>query len=777
MNFYADIIVDRKHIGDIYETYLVKSKGVYYDTLSSMQLIYVVEGSVEIYLDEETKIYNKGDLIILNQFENKFIYSREENVLFISKISSEYLKSLGKIYYTSRFVNKSEDRRNNDNILKNMINIYKKLNNKENKENGDMNLSLIQQILLILIKNYICIECTLTNIDEKSDCLLSLETFVENENPRELNLINIAEEMHLSSSYLSKTFNELSGINFSEFIQQLKLFYSTTYLLNTKDTLEQISYTIGFESIKSLIRIYKKFFNMTPTEYRKKYVKSFDYLDDNINFVELLNQYQNLKYDQFINNFGNRIKSNYNIDVNAKKQGEFFKQWRIIRNLKSLGNNYLSNLDELLKNYAIDEMIILFSVDENGELIILDLNRQIDEIELMNLLSKCIENNIMPVIGLEFEEKFSKNNIEELIYERLTKIKKFYDLISNAIGITNMKKFTFLLNIGSMTDYLDDEEKLERYREYIIKQQRMLEDKLETHNYKWGYNLGRISEDKIFKIGKILDRFKGKKFKFVPTVVYLRFNKENIKNKKELINIKKELNHCVNGLTQISKEFNFLVDKVYVKDLFLDIDISDVNYLYRDLFAVSLILDSIFANDDKDIKYIYEYKLTDKLQKDGIYLPRYTDENGFNTPVYWISLLLDSIKGEVIYDEQGCFAVINDADLYILLYGDTVTDYYFAQKNGIQDLDEKYLDINLNIKGLKGKYKITTERLFYKEGTIGYYLKHFENYKYLTSKEKEYIKRVAVPSLDINLKEISNEYVDIVKYSPFNVVLKKYTKI
>ncbi|MBP2024768.1 AraC family transcriptional regulator [Peptoniphilus stercorisuis] len=747
-----------------------------------MQLIYVVEGSVEIYLDEETKIYNKGDLIILNQFENKFIYSREENVLFISKISSEYLKSLGKIYYTSRFVNKSEDKRNNDNILKNMINIYKKLNNKENKENGDMNLSLIQQILLILIKNYICIECTLTNIDEKSDCLLSLETFVENENPRELNLINIAEEMHLSSSYLSKTFNELSGINFSEFIQQLKLFYSTTYLLNTKDTLEQISYTIGFESIKSLIRIYKKFFNMTPTEYRKKYVKSFDYLDDNINFVELLNQYQNLKYDQFINNFGNRIKSNYNIDVNAKKQGEFFKQWRIIRNLKSLGNNYLSNLDELLKNYAIDEMIILFSVDENGELIILDLNRQIDEIELMNLLSKCIENNIMPVIGLEFEEKFSKNNIEELIYERLTKIKKFYDLISNAIGITNMKKFTFLLNIGSMTDYLDDEEKLERYREYIIKQQRMLEDKLETHNYKWGYNLGRISEDKIFKIGKILDRFKGKKFKFVPTVVYLtvvylRFNKENIKNKKELINIKKELNHCVNGLTQISKEFNFLVDKVYVKDLFLDIDISDVNYLYRDLFAVSLILDSIFANDDKDIKYIYEYKLTDKLQKDGIYLPRYTDENGFNTPVYWISLLLDSIKGEVIYDEQGCFAVINDADLYILLYGDTVTDYYFAQKNGIQDLDEKYLDINLNIKGLKGKYKITTERLSYKEGTIGYYLKHFENYKYLTSKEKEYIKRVAVPSLDINLKEISNEYVDIVKYSPFNVVLKKYTKI
>lgn len=777
MNFYADIIVDRKHIGDIYETYLVKSKGVYYDTLSSMQLIYVVEGSVEIYLDEETKIYNKGDLIILNQFENKFIYSREENVLFISKISSEYLKSLGKIYYTSRFVNKSEDKRNNDNILKNMINIYKRLNNKDNKENGDMNLSLIQQILLILIKNYICIECTLTNIDEKSDCLLSLETFVENENPRELNLINIAEEMHLSSSYLSKTFNELSGINFSEFIQQLKLFYSTTYLLNTKDTLEQISYTIGFESIKSLIRIYKKFFNMTPTEYRKKYVKSFDYLDDNINFVELLNQYQNLKYDQFINNFGNRIKSNYNIDVNAKKQGEFFKQWRIIRNLKSLGNNYLSNLDELLKNYAIDEMIILFSVDENGELIILDLNRQIDEIELMNLLSKCIENNIMPVIGLEFEEKFSKNNIEELIYERLTKIKKFYDLISNAIGITNMKKFTFLLNIGSMTDYLDDEEKLERYREYIIKQQRMLEDKLETHNYKWGYNLGRISEDKIFKIGKILDRFKGKKFKFVPTVVYLRFNKENIKNKKELINIKKELNHCVNGLTQISKEFNFLVDKVYVKDLFLDIDISDVNYLYRDLFAVSLILDSIFANDDKDIKYIYEYKLTDKLQKDGIYLPRYTDENGFNTPVYWISLLLDSIKGEVIYDEQGCFAVINDADLYILLYGDTVTDYYFAQKNGIQDLDEKYLDINLNIKGLKGKYKITTERLSYKEGTIGYYLKHFENYKYLTSKEKEYIKRVAVPSLDINLKEISNEYVDIVKYSPFNVVLKKYTKI
>src|SRR5699024_10824078 len=125
---------------------------------------------------------------------------------------------------------------------------------------------------------------------------------------------------------------------------------------------------------------------------------------------------------EFINSFRNRIKSNYNIDINTHKKGEFFKQWRIIRNLKSLGNNYLSNLDELLKNYSIDEMIILFSVDENGELIILDLNRQIDEIELMNLLSKCIENNIMPAIGIEFEEKFSEDNIEELINERLSKI-------------------------------------------------------------------------------------------------------------------------------------------------------------------------------------------------------------------------------------------------------------------------------------------------------------------------------------------------------------------
>ena len=68
-------------------------------------------------------------------------------------------------------------------------------------------------------------------------------------------------------------------------------------------------------------------------------------------------------------------------------------------------------------------------------------------------------------------------------------------------------------------------------------------------------------------------------------------------------------------------------------------------------------------------------------------------------------------------------------------------------------LKKKYREIELEIDGLNGTYKVITQRLSFEHGTAGYYLKHFENYRYLSSDEKEYIKRIAIPSMDISIKK------------------------
>lgn len=251
---------------------------------------------------------------------------------------------------------------------------------------------------------------------------------------------------------------------------------------------------------------------------------------------------------------------------------------------------------------------------------------------------------------------------------------------------------------------------------------------------------------------------------------------ENTKKVSELEELREKLDNDINKLMDLGKELNFIIEKFYVRNLFLDLDISDVNYKYRDLFIVSLIMDSTFYYD-KDINYILEYQLKNITKTNNVYYPKYKEENGFYTPIYWASNMLDAVEGDMIYKEPGCFATSNDSDLYVVIYGDVVIDHSFAQKNGIQDFEKKYREIELDIDGLDGTYKVITQRLSFEHGTVGYYLKYFENYRYLSSNEKDYIKRIAIPSMDISIKKIKGEHKETIKYQPFNLILKKYIKI
>lgn len=778
MDFYADVDLDIKSIKDVSDIYLLEVDGIYFNELDSLQIIYVIYGEIKIFLDGDYKIFKKGELILLNQFENKFIYSDTENLLLFMKISNKYLKNLGEYYYTSRFENLIIEENIKNNIIKNMISIYRL-----EQVDEEVYLNNIYQIIQDLVRGNICPHCSFTNIEEKSYYLeRSIQYVKEKKNileSKNISLNEISEELHLSISYISKLFAEFTGIKFSEFLQQIKLYYSTTYLINSKDTIESIAYLVGFESTKSLNRVFSKYLDITPSEYRKKYNKKFK---KDINFKEvedLFNKFEMQNYGEYVKKLGDK-RNNYKINFKTKEEFNIFKNWRIIRNLNSLGDNYLDTLDKLLKEVKIEEIILLFSIDENnGALKLKHLNKEIREYDLNSLFSKCIENDINPVISIDLGDVVFGENIDEILENNINKITKLYDLISNAVGITYMKKFTYLINISDITKYLEDEEKLNKYFEYIKMQQRLLEEKLETKDYIWGYEIGKISKDKIKEIEKLTEKIQKEDFKFKPSVFSLSYIKEDILEMTTLSDleiIKKSLDDDINRLSKIADKYKFKTNKVYVKDLFADVDISDVNYLYKDLFIVTLIMESLFSYD-KDINYVIEYKLIDKMQENGYYMPRYKDKSGFLTPVFWISLILDSIKGKIIYKEPGCFATKNESDLYILLYSDIVTDYSFASKNGLKDLSKRTKKINVNIKGLKGKYKIVTQRLSFEHGTPGYFLKYFDNYIYLSSIEKEYIKRVAVPSIDISLREIEDEYNEEILVSPFNGVLIKYIKV
>lgn len=73
----------------------------------------------------------------------------------------------------------------------------------------------------------------------------------------------------LSHTTFIKTFKELTGKTPSEYLTDKKLEYAKKLLLTTKDSVLDISLSVGFESVSHFIRIFKIKYKNTPFQLRK----------------------------------------------------------------------------------------------------------------------------------------------------------------------------------------------------------------------------------------------------------------------------------------------------------------------------------------------------------------------------------------------------------------------------------------------------------------------------------------------------------------------------
>ena len=80
----------------------------------------------------------------------------------------------------------------------------------------------------------------------------------------------MATEMGMSYYHLSRLFNEHMGMSFVGYLTEVRLEYSKALLRNTSLKVEQIAEMSGFLESNSFIRVFKKYYAITPGRYRKE---------------------------------------------------------------------------------------------------------------------------------------------------------------------------------------------------------------------------------------------------------------------------------------------------------------------------------------------------------------------------------------------------------------------------------------------------------------------------------------------------------------------------
>lgn len=103
-----------------------------------------------------------------------------------------------------------------------------------------------------------------------SDAINSVLDYINEHYQEHIVMEEVAEEVHLSRTYLSILFKKETGEKFSDYLQKVRLDKACRLLQDTNQQISEIAENTGFFDTAHFSRVFKEHYAISPAEYRKR---------------------------------------------------------------------------------------------------------------------------------------------------------------------------------------------------------------------------------------------------------------------------------------------------------------------------------------------------------------------------------------------------------------------------------------------------------------------------------------------------------------------------
>lgn len=295
---------------------------------NSIEIIYVLKGSLHIKIDTDSFTLNEREVEIINSDESHEIQGIGDNKVLIFNIDpfffEKYYKDINNIFF---YTNSNDDEDQNGpeyeelkSILSQMLCEYV-----QKLEDYDEEIEkLLITLLYHLVNNFHYLTHEKEELKEKKDQLdryHRISKYIYNNYNNNITLQEIAKKEFLSPHYLSHEIKYATGYSFTDLINLTRIEESIKLLLDSDMSISEISDEIGFSHVRYFNKNFKYYYGCTPLQYRKKYATSEKEYELSKKLIELsLNDaleslsYSLENYNRF--NFENKL---WNIHVDVDK--------------------------------------------------------------------------------------------------------------------------------------------------------------------------------------------------------------------------------------------------------------------------------------------------------------------------------------------------------------------------------------------------------------------------------------------------------------------------
>ncbi|OGO81075.1 MAG: hypothetical protein A2Y21_03420 [Clostridiales bacterium GWC2_40_7] len=99
-----------------------------------------------------------------------------------------------------------------------------------------------------------------------------VQRYIKENYYRKISLEDVAKYVYISPQYLSRKFKEVTGQQFVDYALNVKITRAKSLLKNSGIKVKDIAVQLGFSDYTYFCKVFKKYENITPLQYRAKFV-------------------------------------------------------------------------------------------------------------------------------------------------------------------------------------------------------------------------------------------------------------------------------------------------------------------------------------------------------------------------------------------------------------------------------------------------------------------------------------------------------------------------
>lgn len=244
-----------------------------------IEIIFVLKGKVKVKVSFEYFTLSEGDYVVVNKEDSHKIWRQGEtdNMVAIFHISLQYYHTyfphIDYVLFCCESFDlakyKGETHQLRQMLLKLMDSV---MQGEENPEEATEDIAT--RLMNVLVKEYSLDRYYNRNTDVGNDKIEMYYTVMKYiyEKYHDKNILqNISRNEFYSKSHISHLFKEVGAASFQDILGYIRVYKAERLLLETDYSITMITEKCGFSDMKYFNRIFKKWFLMKPSDYRKNY--------------------------------------------------------------------------------------------------------------------------------------------------------------------------------------------------------------------------------------------------------------------------------------------------------------------------------------------------------------------------------------------------------------------------------------------------------------------------------------------------------------------------